>query len=186
MCSLVLFGALNIGDIRDTAEISLKQAACMELVSPGVAGRREGKKKKKEKQRKTALNERGSWRLCWLINEQHTLKSFCSSCTSFAHFLLHVTFSGYESSASGACLQGKGYTWKDGCTYWREMKTFTNVLEEPGRVQMGNMIWRILQSNENNNKKKNSGWSRNTFPMCQGNSNAHTPTTALPGKYILP
>lgn len=60
MCSLFLYGALNIGDIRDTAKISLKQAACMELVSLGV-GEKEGKK---EKQRKTALNERGSWRLC--------------------------------------------------------------------------------------------------------------------------
>lgn len=60
MCSLVLYGALDIGDIRDTAEISLKQAACMELVFPGVGVGVE----KKEKQRKTALNERGSWRLC--------------------------------------------------------------------------------------------------------------------------
>lgn len=144
-----------------------------------------GGKEKKDKQRKTALNERGSWRLCWLINEQHTLKSFYSSCTSFAHFLLCAAFSGNEISASGACLQGKGYTWKDGCTHWREMKTFTNVLEKPGRVQMGNMIWRILRLDEIKKKKK-SGWSRNNFPMCQGNSNAHAPATALPGKYILP
>lgn len=172
MCSLVLYGVLNIGSIRDTVEITLKEAACMEL----------GEKEKREKQRKTALNERGSWRL-WLINEQHTLKSFYSSCTSFAHFLLHVTFSGYESSASGVCFQGKGYTWKDGCTHWGEMKTFTNVLGKPGRAQMGNMIWRILQLNE---IKKKSGWSRNNFPMCQGNSNAQTPTTALPEKHILP
>lgn len=57
VCSLVLCETLNIGDIRDTAESSLKKAVCMELVSF------EGKKKKK-KLRKTALNEGGSWRLC--------------------------------------------------------------------------------------------------------------------------
>lgn len=56
MCSLVLNGALDMGDIRDTAEISLKQAAYMELVFPGV-GVGVGKK---EKQRKTALNERAA------------------------------------------------------------------------------------------------------------------------------
>lgn len=127
MCSLVLYGALDIGDIRDTAEISLKQAACMELVFPGVGVGVE----KKEKQRKTALNERGSWRLCWLINEQHTLKSFYSSCTSFAHFLLHVTISGYESSASGACLQGKGYTWK---RWLHSLRGNENIYKCPGKA----------------------------------------------------
>lgn len=49
MCSLVLCGALDIGDIRDTAEISLKQAAYMELVFPGVGVGVE-KRKSKEKQ----------------------------------------------------------------------------------------------------------------------------------------
>lgn len=86
---------------------------------------------KKEKQRKTALNERGSWRLCWLINEQHTLKSFYSSCTSFAHFLLHVTISGYESSASGACLQGKGYTWK---RWLYSLRGNESIYKRPGKA----------------------------------------------------
>jgi len=40
MCSLVLCGALNIDDIRDTAESSLKKTVCMELVS--LCGGREG------------------------------------------------------------------------------------------------------------------------------------------------
>lgn len=35
-----------------------------------------------------------------------------------------------------------------------KLKTFTNVLEKPGRVQMGNVIWRILQLNEIKKKKK--------------------------------
>lgn len=44
---------------------------------------------------------------------------------------------------------------KDGCTHWREMKACTNVLEKPGTVQMGNMIWRISQLNELKRKIRN-------------------------------
>lgn len=39
MCSLVLCGALNIDDIRDTAESSLKKTVCMEV---SLCGGREG------------------------------------------------------------------------------------------------------------------------------------------------
>lgn len=52
-----LYGALNIGGTRDTAENALEQAVHVwsRFPSGWVGG---------EKPRRTALNERGSWRLC--------------------------------------------------------------------------------------------------------------------------
>lgn len=83
------------------------------------------------------------------------LRAFTHPALALHIFYCMIQSLGMQAQQVVPACREKAILKKDDCTHWGEMKAFTNVLEKPGTVQMGKIIWRISQLNKLKRKIRN-------------------------------